>query len=72
MVPLFAQLKQGSLPLTVMIKKKRNTQQSKHYKSVIYMICQISDCSELNGETTSDFNEANILLDIVHYYSVPL
>lgn len=36
------------------------------------MICQISDCSEINGETTSDFNEANILSDIMHCYSVPL
>lgn len=36
------------------------------------MICQISDCSELNGKTTSDFSEANILLDVVHCYSIPL
>lgn len=36
------------------------------------MICQISHCSELNGKNSSYFQEANILLDIVHCYSVPL
>ena len=36
------------------------------------MICQISDCTELNGKSTSDFNEASILADIVHRYSVSL
>lgn len=32
------------------------------------MICQSSDCSELNGKTTGDFNGANILLDVAHCY----
>lgn len=32
------------------------------------MICQIAD---FNTKTTSDFNVASILLDVVHCYSVP-